>query len=143
MYCGPSTASEVFLISTTQLYKYLSVIFLFSLVSDEPDVFLPKYSQTAILHAAHFRWVVKGYFTGYSLFLPTPPIALSIVSMGIYVTSQNGGDKASTWQREPPGYENMSISSPNIRSLYRLKPGLLWPFQHQVAVRGADRRSTS
>ena len=45
------------IISTTQLYQYLSVIFLFALVSvsDEPEVFLPKYSQTAILHAAHFR----------------------------------------------------------------------------------------
>ena len=28
-------------------------------VSDEPEVFLPKYSQTAILHDAHFRRVVK------------------------------------------------------------------------------------
>ena len=38
------------------------MIFLFSLVSDEPEVFLPKYSQTTILHAAHFRWVVIVYF---------------------------------------------------------------------------------
>ena len=52
------TASEVFLIFTTQLYQYLSVFF-FYLFSDEPDVFLPKYSQTAILHAAHFRLVVN------------------------------------------------------------------------------------
>ena len=35
------------------------MIFLFAPVSDEPEVFLPKYSQTAILHAAHFQWVVK------------------------------------------------------------------------------------
>ena len=27
----------------------------FSLCTDEPEVFLPKYSKTAILHAAHFR----------------------------------------------------------------------------------------
>ena len=30
-----------------------------ALFSDEPEVFLPKYSQTAILHAAHFRRVVN------------------------------------------------------------------------------------
>ena len=40
---------EVFLIFTTQLYQYLCVIFLFAPVSDEPEVFLPKYSKTAIL----------------------------------------------------------------------------------------------
>ena len=56
MYCGLSTASEVFLTFTAQLYQYLS---LFALFSKEPEVFLPKYSQTAILHAAHFRRVVK------------------------------------------------------------------------------------
>ena len=32
---------------------------LFALVTDEPEIFLPKYSQRAILHAAHFRRVVK------------------------------------------------------------------------------------
>ena len=31
----------------------------YSLLSDELEVFLPKYSQTAILHAAHFRRVVN------------------------------------------------------------------------------------
>ena len=59
VYCGLSTASEVFPIFTTQLYQYFSVFLLFALFSDEPEVFLPKYSQTAILHAAHFRRVVK------------------------------------------------------------------------------------
>ena len=39
--------------------KLLSVFSLFALFSDEPEVFLPKYSQMAILHAAHFRRVVK------------------------------------------------------------------------------------
>ena len=39
--------------------KMLELFFLFALVSDEPEVFLPKYSQTPILHAAHFRRVVK------------------------------------------------------------------------------------
>ena len=48
VYCGLSTASEVFLIFITQLYLYFSVFFLFVLFSDEPKVFLPKYSQTAI-----------------------------------------------------------------------------------------------
>ena len=43
----------MFLIFTTQLYQ--CVFFLFALFSDEPEVFLPKCSQTAILHAAHFR----------------------------------------------------------------------------------------
>ena len=33
--------------------------FLFALSSDEPEVFLPKYSHTAILHDAHFRRVVN------------------------------------------------------------------------------------
>ena len=51
-----STASEMFLIFTTQ---HLVVFFLFALFSDEPEVFLPKYSQTEILHAAHFRRVLK------------------------------------------------------------------------------------
>ena len=32
--------------------------FLFAPFGYEPEVFLPKYSQTAILHAAHFRRVV-------------------------------------------------------------------------------------
>ena len=59
MYCGLSTASEVFLTFTTQLYQYYSCFCLFALVSDEPEVFLPKYSQTAILHAAHFWRVVN------------------------------------------------------------------------------------
>ena len=59
MYSGLSTASEVFLIFTTQIYQYCSVIFLFALFSDEPELFLSKYSQTAILHAHHFRRVVK------------------------------------------------------------------------------------
>ena len=57
-YCDPRTASEVFLF-TTQLYQFLVRLFLFALFSDEPEVFLSEYSQTAILHAAHFRRVAK------------------------------------------------------------------------------------
>ena len=54
-----ATASDVFHIFTTQLYQYVSLFFLFPLVSDKPEVFLLKYSQTAILHAAHFWRVVN------------------------------------------------------------------------------------
>ena len=57
--CGLSTAFEVFLIFTTQLYQYFSVFSVFPLFSDEPEVFLPKYSQIAILYAAHFRRLVN------------------------------------------------------------------------------------
>ena len=49
----------VFLILTTQLYQFFSVFFLFGLFTDEPEVFLPEYSQTAILLAANFRRVVN------------------------------------------------------------------------------------
>ena len=69
MYCGLNTASEVFLILTTQLYQFFFIVFslvalfkhskLVYMGSDEPEVFLSKYSQTAILHAAHFRRVVN------------------------------------------------------------------------------------
>ena len=52
-----STAFEVSLIFTTQIYQNFSV-FCSICTSGEPEVFLPKYSQTAILHAAHFRRVV-------------------------------------------------------------------------------------
>ena len=34
---------------------------LFALFNDEPEVFLPKYSQTSLLHATHFRRVVNLY----------------------------------------------------------------------------------
>ena len=61
MYCCLSTVSEVFLIFTTQLqlYQYFKIFFLFALFSDKPEVFLPKYSQTAILQAVHFQRVVN------------------------------------------------------------------------------------
>ena len=59
MCCDLSTASEVFLIFTTQLYQYLSVFFLFALFSDDPEVFPSQYSQTTILHASHFLRVVN------------------------------------------------------------------------------------
>ena len=59
VYCGLNNASVVFLIFTTQLYQYFSVFILFAVLSEEPEVFLPKNSQTAKLHAAHFQRVVK------------------------------------------------------------------------------------
>ena len=61
VYCGLSTASEVFLIFTIQLYQFFVRFFLFGLFS-EPEVFCPKYTQTAILHAAHFWRVNYGQF---------------------------------------------------------------------------------
>ena len=39
--------SEVFLIFTTELWQYFSLFFLFALFSDAPEIFLPKFSQTA------------------------------------------------------------------------------------------------
>ena len=54
---GESTASEVFLTFTSQLYQHLSVFLLFALFNDKPEIFFPKYSQTAILHAAYFQRV--------------------------------------------------------------------------------------
>ena len=71
VYCGLSTASEseVFLIFTTQLYQYFGVFFfIFALFSDDPEATLPKYSQTAIFHAAHFWWVVNNVFSRYMQF---------------------------------------------------------------------------
>ena len=49
VYCGLSTASEVYLIFTTWLYQRFRAFFLFMLFSDEPEVFLPKYTKPAIL----------------------------------------------------------------------------------------------
>ena len=59
VYYDLSTASKVFIIFTTQLHKYFSVFILFALFSDELELFLTIYSQTAIPQAAHFWWVVN------------------------------------------------------------------------------------
>ena len=48
-----------FLILLPKYTNIYNVFFLFALFTDEPEVFLPKYSQTAILHAAHFRRVIN------------------------------------------------------------------------------------
>ena len=63
MYCGLNTASVVFLIfyyPTIPIFECVS--FLFAPFSEEPEVSLPKYSQTAILHSAHFQRVVNTHF---------------------------------------------------------------------------------
>ena len=79
MYCDLNTAASVFLIFTTQLYQYSSVFFLlFALFSEEPEVFLPKYSQTVILHAAHFRRVVNLMRTTQSRIVKFLPVALTV-----------------------------------------------------------------
>ena len=44
---------------TTRPYQLLGAFSLFMLFSDEPEVFLPKYSQQAILPSPHFWWVVN------------------------------------------------------------------------------------
>ena len=41
--------------------------FLFALLSDEPEVFLTKFSQTAILNAAQFLRVVNSINAAYSV----------------------------------------------------------------------------
>ena len=64
VYCGLNIASEVILICTTHLYENFSVVCSFLMFSDKPEVFLSKYSQTAIIHAAHFRRVVKSNLDG-------------------------------------------------------------------------------
>ena len=54
---------------------YVSVHFvLCALFIDKPEVFLPKYSQTAILHGAHFWRVV---YLGIVFFMFLPPIGIS------------------------------------------------------------------
>ena len=45
------------------------LVFALGLVSDELELFLPKYSQTAILHAAHFLRVVNVYIFSNGLIL--------------------------------------------------------------------------
>ena len=61
MYCHLSTASEVFLILTTQQSQYFSVSSYTSpICTILPEVFVPKHFQTAILHAAHYQRGVKG-----------------------------------------------------------------------------------
>ena len=69
--------STAFFIFTTQLYQYFSV--LFALLSDKPEVFLPEYSQTTILHAVHSQRVLNSGFTVPPLtdrVPPPPPVSV-------------------------------------------------------------------
>ena len=81
MCCGLSTACEVFLIFTTRQNQYVSVLFLFALVSDEPEVFLPKYSETGNTSCCSlpegskytFRWHVRNIKQNKRKWLETVP----------------------------------------------------------------------
>ena len=58
---GPCTASEVFLIFTTQLhvYSYLcNYPEMFVIYTDKREELQQEYSQHPILPSPHFRWVV-------------------------------------------------------------------------------------
>ena len=57
--CIVALPLRCFLFLLPNYTNILVFYFLFELFSDEPEVFLAKSAQTAILHAAHFRWIVK------------------------------------------------------------------------------------
>ena len=73
-----------FLFLLTNYTNFLVCFSLFALVSDDPEVFLPKYPQTAILHAAHFRWVVNTDMYMWAIRVQIAPKLLD-VDMFIYV----------------------------------------------------------
>ena len=82
-YWGPSIAPEGFLIFTTRFDNFRVCFFLFEPFSDEPEVFPPKYSQTAILHAAHFCCCFSQF--GYTVkrdFVLLPIVQLSSSALG-------------------------------------------------------------
>ena len=59
VYCGLRTASEVFLIFTTQLYSCLrNCDAIFSYI-DSREVLQQEHSQSPILPSPHLRWVVN------------------------------------------------------------------------------------
>ena len=69
------------------------MFFLFELFSNEPEVFLSEYSQTAILHAASFRRVVNDDKLVRSDFGNSTPSALKTNSKkyeNIYSMSRHG-----------------------------------------------------
>ena len=59
VYCGLSTASEVFLIFTTQPYQFLCIIMQSFPYVDKREVLQQEYSQHPILPSPHFWWVVN------------------------------------------------------------------------------------
>ena len=60
VYGGLSTASEVFLIFTTQRYHIYAIIGLLQYFYKR-EVLQQEYSQPPIISFPHFRWVVKSY----------------------------------------------------------------------------------
>ena len=58
-YCGQSTTSEVFLISTTQLYSCLCNYNEMFPYLDKKEVLQQEYSPPSILPSPYFRWVVN------------------------------------------------------------------------------------
>ena len=65
MYCGLSTASEVFLIFTAQLYSCLCNYNAMISYLAKREVLQQEYSPPPILPSPHFRWVVNLYRTSY------------------------------------------------------------------------------
>ena len=55
------------------------MFFLFELFSEEPEVFLPEYFQTAILHAVHFRRVVRIEKLLYSVTISANEIEYNVI----------------------------------------------------------------
>ena len=60
VYCGLSTASEVFLIFTTQLHQFPCIIMQWFWYLDKREVLQQEYSKPPIHPSPHFRWVANG-----------------------------------------------------------------------------------
>ena len=78
VYCGLSTASEVFLISTTQLYSCQCNYDTTIPYIDKREELQQEYSQPPILPSPHFRWVVNTPVPSAPLTLPPPPPAAAL-----------------------------------------------------------------
>ena len=91
---------------TIQLYQFFSVFFLFALLSDEPEVFLPKYSQRAKLYAAHFWRVVN--------ISVVSPVHSPVISLHEYWQSE-GHSSRQPFPQEPSGQSRVSTEAENMR----------------------------
>ena len=60
VYCGLSTASEVFPFCTTKPYSYLCNYNAIFSYTDKREVFQQEYSQYPILPSLHFWFLVNG-----------------------------------------------------------------------------------